>query len=164
MKDQKINPGFSAESLFLTFFGIGLIPFAPGTFASLATIPFFWFAGRLDLPKPLFIPIILLFIVGSCLVAEHMQKKLKVHDPSWIVIDEVCGMVVGWLFVESSTWMNLALLCLFFRIFDIWKPWPISYFDKEVKHGAGTILDDVISGVFAGLCFLLVQFLIHLVK
>ena len=82
------------------------------------------------------------------------QKKYQLHDPGWIVIDEVLGIAVTWLFIAGYTWLDYLLIFAFFRFFDIVKIWPASYFDKKVKHGAGTIIDDIISGIFAGLLYL----------
>ena len=76
---------------------------------------------------------------------------IKTHDPQWIVMDEVIGMLVTWSFVFPSVNYNVLLPVLgLFRVFDIIKIWPASYFDKKIKHGFGTIVDDIISGLMAG--------------
>lgn len=93
----------------------------------------------------------------SSFVTESVQQNLHLHDPGWIVIDEVLGMTVAWLFIQSHNLKQLALLFVLFRFFDIVKIWPASYFDKKVSHGYGTILDDLISGIYAGLLFLLIH-------
>jgi phosphatidylglycerophosphatase A len=90
-------------------------------------------------------------IVAACLAADHVQKQLNVQDPQWIVVDEVIGMALTWAIVKPTT-LSLWIGCfVMFRFFDIVKLWPASYFDKKVKNGAGTILDDVVSGLFAGI-------------
>jgi len=94
----------------------------------------------------------------SSFVAESVQKNLNLHDPGWIVIDEVLGMTTAWLFIQKHNFIQLALLFVLFRFFDIVKFWPASYFDKKVDHGYGTIVDDIVSGIFAGLLFLIIHF------
>ncbi|PIP92948.1 MAG: phosphatidylglycerophosphatase A [Bdellovibrio sp. CG12_big_fil_rev_8_21_14_0_65_39_13] len=140
--------------LFCSFFGVGFIKWAPGTFGTLAAMPFLYLLGLLSPPFFLFIPFITVATVLSCFIADHVQKKYQLHDPGWIVIDEVLGIAVTWLFIAGYTWLDYLLIFAFFRFFDIVKIWPASYFDKKVKHGAGTIIDDIISGVFAGLTYL----------
>lgn len=146
------------DILFLTFFGTGYLPFAPGTWGTLATLPFLYIIGRFNPPFFLFIPFILIVTIISSFVAESVQKNFKLHDPGWIVIDEVLGMTVAWLFIREHNLKQLALLFVFFRFFDIIKVWPATYFDKKVTHGYGTIVDDLISGVYAGLLFSLIYF------
>jgi phosphatidylglycerophosphatase A len=89
-------------------------------------------------------------------VAESVQKELKLHDPQWIVIDEVLGMTTAWLFIRTHNLLHLMIIFILFRFFDIVKIWPASYFDQKVHHGAGTILDDIVSGVYAGLIYLVI--------
>ena len=93
---------------------------------------------------------------GSCYVAEVIQKKYDLHDPQWIVIDEVLGMLTTWFFMTGSPTWHLIPAFILFRFFDIVKIWPASYFDKEVKHGMGTILDDIVSGLFAGISYYII--------
>lgn len=145
--------------IFCSFFGVGFIKFAPGTWGSLATIPFLYLFGHFEVPSFFLIPFTLVFTVLSCFIADHVQKKYELHDPGWIVIDEVLGMLVSWYFLSSHHWYDYLLIFLLFRFFDIIKIWPASFFDKKVHHGAGTILDDIVSGIYAGLCYLLIKFI-----
>lgn len=144
------------EVLFLSFFGVGFIPFAPGTFGSLATLPFLYLLGQFSPPLFLFLPFLLIFVFLSSFIAEMTQKKYQLHDPGWIVIDEVLGMFVTWLFFRDNNLLHLAIAFALFRFFDIIKIWPASFFDKKVHHGAGTILDDIVSGIYAGLLTLII--------
>jgi phosphatidylglycerophosphatase A len=146
------------DIIFLSFFGTGFAPYAPGTVGTLATLPFLAFLGHLDPPFIFFIPILTVSTILSCFIAEIVQKKYAVHDPSWIVIDEVLGMSTAWLFIAKHNMLHLFILFILFRFFDIIKFWPASYFDKDVKHGAGTILDDIISGIFAGIVYLIINY------
>jgi phosphatidylglycerophosphatase A len=148
------------EVLFLSAFGIGFIKYAPGTFGSLVVLPLLYLLGQFNPPFFIFVPFLLIFTFFSCYIAEITQKKYKLHDPGWIVIDEVIGMFVTWLFVRDNNLLHLLILFVLFRIFDIIKIWPASYFDKKVTHGAGTILDDVVSGIYAGIIgMLLIKYL-----
>jgi phosphatidylglycerophosphatase A len=145
------------EILFLTFFGTGFAPKAPGTMGTLATLPFLYFLGQFNPPLFVFVPLLFMLTVVSCFIADRAQIKHKVHDPSWIVMDEVLGMSVTWLFSQSFHIGHLLILFVLFRFFDIVKIWPASYFDKNVLHGSGTILDDIISAFYAGGVYLLIN-------
>lgn len=141
------------EILLLSFLGTGFFPKAPGTAGTLATIPILYFLGLHNITISIFLPILITLTVLICFLTDSVQKKYKVHDPSWIVIDESLGIATAWLFCLNSNLKDLAILFVLFRFFDIVKIWPASYFDKKVYHGAGTILDDIISGVYAGVCY-----------
>ena len=144
------------DILFLSFFGSGYLPKAPGTWGTLATLPFLYGIGRFNPPYFLFIPLLIIVTIISSFVAEVVQKELKLHDPQWIVIDEVLGMTTAWLFIKTHNLLHLAILFFLFRFFDIVKIWPASFFDQKVQHGAGTILDDIVSGIYAGLIYLVI--------
>jgi len=144
------------DILFLSFFGVGYLPFAPGTWGTLATLPFLYGIGRLHPPFFLFIPFIAIATIISCFIAEVVQKELSLHDPQWIVIDEVLGMSTAWLFIKEHNLLHLFILFVLFRFFDIIKIWPASFFDKKIQHGYATIIDDIISGIYAGLLYLLI--------
>ncbi len=151
MEKEKPFSCKSPEILYLSFFGLGFINFAPGTVATLASLPIFITLSVLQTPL---LPSALFFCfatVASCYMADNAQKKFQVHDPSWIVIDEVLGMAFAWMFLQSFSLINMAILFFLFRFFDIVKPFPANIFDKKVQHGAGVILDDVVSGLYAGL-------------
>lgn len=154
---EKNKPSIkNIDILFLSVFGSGFFPWAPGTFGTLVTIPFLYGLGTLGAPAFMYIPFIVIATAGACFVADYTQRTYKLHDPSWIVIDESLGIATTWLFLEKHTLLHYTIIFVLFRFFDIVKIWPASYFDKKVKHGAGTILDDIISGIFAGLVYLLI--------
>jgi len=144
------------DIVFLSFFGTGFLPRAPGTWGTLATLPFLYGIGRLNPPFFLFIPFITITTIISCFLAERAQQEFKSHDPQWIVIDEFLGMSVAWLFIQTHNLLHLGILFLLFRFFDIIKIWPASYFDQQVQHGTGTILDDIVSGIYAGVLYLVI--------
>lgn len=145
------------DIVFLSFFGTGFLPIAPGTWGTIATLPFLYGIGRFNPPYFLFIPFITITTIISCFLAERAQKEFKGHDPQWIVIDEFLGMSVAWLFIQSHNLLHLIILFVLFRFFDIVKIWPASYFDKKVEHGTGIILDDIVSGIYAGLLYLIIS-------
>ena len=145
------------EILFLSFFGVGFLPKAPGTWGTLATLPFLYALGKFNPPYILFIPFIIIVTVISSFVTESVQKKFNLHDPQFIVIDEVLGMSTAWLFIQTHNLSHLFLLFALFRLFDIKKIWPATYFDQKIHHGAGTILDDIVSGVYAGVVYLVIN-------
>ena len=159
MKEENAPSLGNSDVLFLSFFGVGFLPKAPGTWGTLAITPFLFLLGKFQAPFFLFIPFLIIATIITCFIAELAQKKYSTHDPSWIVMDEVLGMWTAWLFTNNggqNSLISLILIFILFRIFDIFKIWPATYFDREVTHGAGTILDDIISGVFAGLVYLLI--------
>ena len=101
------------------------------TMGTLATLPFLYFLGKFSPPFFLFIPFLIIATFASCVIAEITQNKLKLHDPGWIVMDEVLGMATTWLFYQSSHWSHLLVMFILFRAFDIFKVWPATFFDKN---------------------------------
>lgn len=150
MNKEKLPPLYSIEMIFLSFFGTGFSPYAPGTVGSLATLPFlYWFAWS-EMPTVFITPLLIFLIAGSGFLIEMFQRRYELKDPGWIVIDEVIGMLAGFMIWPSGQWYDLALLFVLFRVFDITKIWPVSYFDKDISHGIGVVLDDVMAGIYAG--------------
>ena len=137
--------------VYLSWFGSGYAPKAPGTVGTLASLPFIYAWSLLHpslLENSLLISLMTLLAIFA---AEVIQKASHTHDPQWIVIDEVVGMLITWAIVLPTNLVEWSLCFGAFRLLDIIKIWPASYFDKQIKHGAGTILDDVVSGVYAGI-------------
>jgi len=139
---------------FLSLFYVGFFPKAPGTMGTIVTLPLLYFLGTFQIPFFFFIPIFLLLTFISSIITEQLQKEFQLHDPSWIVFDETLGMMTAWFFIQEQNLAHLAALFFLFRFFDIVKIWPASYFDKKVHHGSGVIIDDIVSGVYAGLVYI----------
>lgn len=156
MKEQKIQGPSLPTMLFLSWFYTGKFPKAPGTVGSLATLPLIYLLHYLEINIYSLIAIIISLTIAAILVTENVQKNFHLHDPQWIVIDEVIGMLVTWAFVPVIDFPVIFLVFSTFRLFDIIKFWPASYFDR-LHHGSGTILDDVVSGVYAGITTLLIH-------
>jgi phosphatidylglycerophosphatase A len=140
---------------FLAFgFGSGLSPKAPGTMGTLAALPMILLAHGLGIP--LWILFLITTIAGIWL-ADKSSKALGVHDHPGIVIDEFAGMMLTLLFIPLS-WISVLLGFALFRLFDIWKPWPIRVIDEKVHGGLGIMLDDLLAGLYAAICLHLVLY------
>ena len=140
--------------LLATLGGIGMVPIAPGTFGSVVAWLIFVYLSHFISMINMIILTILLCIL-SIWICNQASKNLENKDHKSIVIDEFVGIWIALLpvlFVANSqferTVYALAAL-IFFRLFDILKPFPISYFDKNYKNGFGIVIDDVISGLIA---------------
>lgn len=132
---------------FVSFgFGSGLAPKAPGTFGTLAALPMYYLIC--DLPAIWYLLVcVVSFFVGVKIV-DNVSKDLAVDDYPGIVWDEVVGYLFVMYLVPASIF-NAFLAFVFFRVFDIWKPFPIRWFDRRLKSGFGVMLDDFIAAVFA---------------
>jgi phosphatidylglycerophosphatase A len=146
-----------------TFFGVGYMRPGPGTYASAATVVIWWGAAHVvhigphNLSALTFLAMVVAMVVGipaSTIVAR--QSALK--DPQFVVIDEVVGQLFALLAI-SPTWVHGLEALVLFRVFDIWKPWPIRRLEK-LKGGWGIMLDDLLAGFFA---HVILQALIHFV-
>ena len=140
----------SLSSLLATFFGIGRIPFASGTFASAAALPFGVLLVIGGLP-PLVIAVLVAIAVGIWACGEH-AKKLGVSDPSECVLDEVAGQWIALvpiaLYARPYDWYLYVIGFFLFRLFDIAKFWPMSA-AEELPGGLGVMADDVLAGMIA---------------
>jgi phosphatidylglycerophosphatase A len=136
-------------ALLATWFGVGLIPIAPGTWGSLAALPFAWAIRSLWGATGLVIAIAIVFFAGWW-AAATVSKAGAIKDPGAVVIDEVAGQ---WLVLLTAPRDPLVwvLAFLLFRIFDIWKPWPVRWADRDITGGLGVMLDDLLAAVYAAL-------------
>jgi phosphatidylglycerophosphatase A len=124
----------------------GWAPVAPGTAGTLGAIPVFW--ALRDLPLGLYALTVAAFIALASFAAAAAGRYWKVVDASPIVIDEVAGYLVTMALVPWS-WGTAIAGFVLFRVFDVVKPWPASYFDQRVKNGFGVVMDDVAAGAWA---------------
>ena len=129
-------------------FGSGLSPYAPGTAGTLAAIPLFWFMAPLPLPAYLGV-IGVLFLIGIYL-CQVTTDRLGAHDHSAIVWDEVVGYLLTMTAIPFD-WRCVLAGFFLFRLFDVWKPWPVRALDRSVGGGLGIMLDDVGAAVYAAL-------------
>jgi phosphatidylglycerophosphatase A len=133
-------------------FGAGLAPRAPGTFGTLVALLPAWWCFALPLPWRVAI-VVAVIGVGTWICGES-ARRLGVHDHGGIVFDEIAGLMLTALALPENTLLWFALAFVLFRIFDIWKPWPIREVDHRLKGGAGIMLDDLMAAVYAAVCLL----------
>ncbi|MEE3002810.1 MAG: phosphatidylglycerophosphatase A [Pseudomonadota bacterium] len=136
-------------------FGAGFLPKAPGTWGTLVALPFFLFMQNYNTQIYLFMLLFLtLFSIFAC---GYTSTALGVHDHESIVCDEVVGYLLVLCFIPNSAiWIVAAFLV--FRLFDIFKPWPICWFDKNISGGFGIVLDDIVAAVFSIAFLILIKY------
>lgn len=159
----------SFARLLATFFGVGLLRPAPGTWGALAALPAALLLHQIGGPVAMTAGILGVFLLGWW-ATERATRGSDDHDPSEIVIDEVAGQWVALLPVSigamhsgtaiTALWPGWLAGFLLFRLFDIWKPGPVAWADR--RHDAlGVMLDDLIAGVMAALCVMALAGLAH---
>jgi phosphatidylglycerophosphatase A len=133
-----------------TLGGIGKIPIAPGTWGSIfAFLVFIYISHYVDM-----LIVVILSIPFSIWICEKASINLIEKDHKSIVIDELVGIWIAlvpalYLSTQNSRTYYAVLALIFFRLFHILKPYPVSYFDKNFKNGLGIVLDDLIAGIMA---------------
>lgn len=135
---------FACLRFYVTFCGVGLLPKAPGTFGTLAAIPLafamgFWLSAN----AYLLLTSVVIFL--SIFICELYERNSKEHDSGHIVIDEVVGYLVSFVWLPV-TWQSALAAFILFRFFDIIKPYPISVLDRKVQGGLGVMIDDIAAG------------------
>jgi len=131
-----------------SFFFVGYLPLAPGTWGSIAG--FFLYYFLIPTTGIYFLPVCLLIFALGLLASEILERFTSVHDDNKIVIDEFLGFAISVAFLPKKIVLFLAALVIF-RIFDISKPQPIKYIDEKVKGGFGVMLDDIVAGIFTNI-------------
>ena len=158
------------NTLFVTMFGLGKVPKIPGTFGSLATVVVLYlFFHIFNISSNIIlIGLIIIFIYSFSAVALHIKDNEN-KDPKEVVIDEFIGQSIPIYLYEISHGIeknpNEAIIfygiCfVLFRYFDIMKPFPVSFFDKNFKNSFGVIMDDVCAGLYVVLsliCFMVLK-------
>ena len=142
-------------ALIATFGGIGLLPRAPGTWGSLAATLVAIALVELAGSVALILATAVTTAIGWWATSNYLARGDD-PDPGPVVIDEVIGQWITILAVPPTA-VYYASAFLLFRIFDIFKPWPIRWLDRRVPGAAGVILDDVLAGIFAAIVLLSVQ-------
>ena len=156
-------------SLGITTFGVGFLPLAPGTWGSIVGVllylPVAWTfdAARTSDTPPALLSIepqtaavvlaaLIAFILLGIWAASRAIPLLGNTDPSEAVIDEILGMLITFLFVPFGIgWPFILAGFLLFRLFDIWKPYPIDLL-QVLPGGVGVVADDIVAGIYAGVC------------
>ena len=142
-----------------TLFYCGYFPKAPGTFGSVVSVPIIFFICYYFGFFGLLLTILISFFVA--LLAVKKVLMYTKHDPSFVVIDEFIGQAVTFLLIADVLKNSKGIILyivgfILFRIFDITKPFPVSYADKKIKNAFGVILDDIFAGIYAAIilyCF-----------
>ena len=150
-----------------TFFGVGLLPMAPGTWGSFAALFLFFGLIYVQISFLLYFLLFIFFSIASIIICEIASSDLVEKDHKSIVIDEVAGAGLSFLFIpllgiynfstlewQKESYLAALILIILFRFFDILKPHPISFIDSKFKSGFGIVLDDLVAGIFAGLTLL----------
>lgn len=176
---QYYNPSF----LLSTLFGLGKVGIMPGTLGSIAAYPLAYYAYTyfaeffyLRFPPEMNLIytlasmsglVVILFVLGV-VVSSNYSKAIKNSDPKEVIIDEVVGQMITIILTVPVTFLLLLpktsdrIIILFlslsasfvlFRLFDIFKPWPINVIDSNVKGGVGIMLDDVVAAIFASVVY-----------
>jgi phosphatidylglycerophosphatase A len=161
-----------ASTIVASVFGIGYFEFAPGTIMSAIAVPLailiaLFGGGAMGVLSASLIA----FVIGVLACADHVRETGR-QDPPECVIDELAGqwlacafclLTFGGLVPAAHISLPLFLLAfLLFRLFDIWKPWPVSWADQKIKGGLGVMADDMIAGLMAGVLVVAVRYFFHL--
>jgi phosphatidylglycerophosphatase A len=139
-------------------FGAGLAPKAPGTAGSVVGVFAAWWL--LELPFVARVGVVVAVIAAGIWICGESARRLQRHDDQRIVFDEIAGVLLTSLVVAEKSLFALALVFVFFRIFDIVKPWPIRDVDHSLRGGLGIMLDDLIAAVFAAVCVATIRVLL----
>jgi len=149
MRASQAGATASGPPLWLaTWGGMGLLPWAPGSFASLAALPLAWLlmaAGGIWL---LLAATLAVFVIGIW-AAERYMAAVGIHDPTAVVIDEIPGQWLTLAVVPLDP-LAYAIGFVLFRVCDVLKPWPVSWLDRRVSGGFGVMIDDIGAALYAG--------------
>jgi phosphatidylglycerophosphatase A len=161
-----------ASTVIATVFGIGYFGTAPGTMMSAIAVPLavfiaFFGGGGMGI----FAASIVVLVIGILACADHVRQTGR-QDPSECVIDELAGQWLacafclftfgGLLPADHISLPAFALAFVLFRLFDIWKPWPVGWADRELSGGIGVMTDDMIAGLMAGVLVAAARYFFHL--
>ena len=124
----------------------GYLPRAPGTWGSLVVLALFFLLHTLSLEVYLAV-VTGIFIIGT-FAAGEAEKIMDRKDPALVVIDEIVGMLITMIAIPATP-LAMTLGFILFRIFDIWKPFPIRLIDQRFHGGLGIMLDDVVAGIYS---------------
>ena len=134
-----------------TLMGVGRIPKAPGTWGTLVTLPLCWWAQQMGvvIHVALLLWVVLIGTWATAVACRLYDRK----DPPQVVVDEAAGILLT-LLAAPDGWPWLLAGFVFFRLFDIWKPWPVSWLDQELASPWGVMADDLAAALYAGFCIM----------
>jgi phosphatidylglycerophosphatase A len=139
-------------------FGTGLAPFAPGTFGTLPAVVLFWFMAPLGAGT--YAGIVAVMFVAGIFICGQTARDVGATDPGFIVYDEIVGFLVA-MYLMPADWRWMAAGFVVYRVFDIWKPWPIHAAEERLGLGSGIMTDDVIAGLYSLAILQLARWLIE---
>ena len=145
-----VTPVDRLAAALATWFGIGLIRPAPGTWGSLAGLLLAWPVLEFGDNRWLAGAVVIAVAVGIWAAGRH-EATMGHPDPARVVIDEVAGIWIT-LLPACATWDHFVVGFVAFRVIDILKPWPCSWADRRLKGGFGIMADDVMAGIYGALC------------
>jgi phosphatidylglycerophosphatase A len=147
---RRLSPGLLRDPVHCVAlgFGSGLSPWMPGTLGSAVALLPCWFVAPAIWPLKLAIAVGV--FVAGVRICDISSRRLGAHDHPGIVLDEIAAMLTITVILPQS-WTQLLLAFVLFRIFDIWKPWPIRDLDHRMSGGLGIMLDDQLAAVYAGI-------------
>ena len=140
------------SELFCTSFGIGYLPFFPGTIASIIILPVVWFI-KIEFGIKILLVLIIIISILSYYFIKVLIKNHKEKDPKFIIVDEYVGQSISLILCNEKI-SEYLISFLLFRFFDILKPFPVKYFNN-IKNAAGVLLDDIIAGLIVCLFFII---------
>lgn len=141
-------PAPLAARIVATWFGSGLVPKAPGTAGSLAALPVAWAILAWGGGWPGLALAVLAAVVAGLWATAEVLRASGIKDPSFVVVDEVAGQWIALLPAGLDPILFAAGFVLF-RLFDIWKPWPVGWADRELPGAFGVMVDDLLAGAYA---------------
>lgn len=136
------------QTLIATWFGTGLIPVAPGTWGALSALPLAWIIALGFGAYAVVAAAVLAFLAGLWAVKAYLARTAE-PDPGPVVIDEVAGQLLAAAAAGRDP-LALALAFVLFRLFDIWKPWPVGDIERSLPGALGVMADDAAAALYAG--------------
>lgn len=127
-------------------FGAGAVPYVPGTAGTLLAVGFYLLIAHV--PALGYVGIVIALFLLGVWICGHAERVIAVHDHPSVVWDEIVGYLVA-MFLAPAGWLWILAGFALFRLFDIWKPFPIRIVERRVQGGLGTMLDDVVAGLYA---------------
>ena len=140
------------STFFCTGFGVGFFPYFPGTIASFIILPICW-SIKSNFNIEIFILLIFFYTLISLYFLKFLLLDKNNMDPKYVVCDEYIGQAIALIFCDQRI-LDYFIAFLIFRLLDIFKPFPISYFDN-IKNRFGVVLDDVVAGLIVTVLFII---------
>ncbi|QIM63584.1 phosphatidylglycerophosphatase [Pasteurellaceae bacterium Orientalotternb1] len=129
-------------------FGSGLLRPAPGTWGTLLGLLLAIFLWEVTACTTFFVVLTLISFTAGCYICQKTSDDLGVHDDGRIVWDEIVAIFLIFCALPEYNWLYFSLTFILFRLFDVWKPFPIRYFDHKIENGLGIMIDDILAALY----------------